>query len=111
MSSWGFLLYSAFCLSTARLLAGTPAKQTAQSEQRQDTGMAADLRVLTGVFLVRAAVLSSADQAKGLDVVFRSVASSRCGPWLLAQLRRRHVMARPRRRAGRPVGARGRATS
>jgi hypothetical protein len=40
--------------------------------------------VLTGVFLVRAAVLSSADQAKGLDAVFRSVASSRYGPWLLA---------------------------
>jgi Domain of Unknown Function (DUF1206) len=43
VSSWGFLLYSAFCLSTARLLAGTPPKQTAQSEQRQDTGMTADL--------------------------------------------------------------------
>jgi len=43
VSSWGFLLYSAFCLSTARLLAETPPKQTAQSEQRQDTGMAADL--------------------------------------------------------------------
>ena len=43
VSSWGFLLYSAFCLSTARLLAGTPAKQTAQSEQRQDTGMARGL--------------------------------------------------------------------
>jgi hypothetical protein len=150
MSSWGFLLYSAFCLTTARLLAGTPAKQTAQSEQRQDTGMAADLLhtgwgkallvvagilvvaggleagrravrldfrerftaehmsralamitralgafgslaravvfVLTGVFLIRAAVLSTADQTKGLDAVFRSVASSQYGPWLLALL-------------------------
>jgi hypothetical protein len=31
------LLYLAFCLSTARLLVATPAKQTARSEQRQDT--------------------------------------------------------------------------
>jgi len=30
--------------------------------------------VLTGVFLIRAAVLSSADQAKGLDAIFRSAA-------------------------------------
>ena len=42
--------------------------------------------VLTGVFLIKAAVLSRADQAKGLDAVFRSVASSRYGPWLLALL-------------------------
>jgi len=150
VSSWGFLLYSAFCLTTARLLVETPPEQTAQSEQRQDTGMAADLLrtgwgkallilagilvvvggleagrravrldfrerftaehmsralaivtralgafgsiaravvfVLTGVFLIRAAVLSSADQAKGLDAIFRSVASSRYGPWLLGLL-------------------------
>src|SRR5450755_929187 len=39
----GCLLYLAFCLSTARLLAGTPPQQTAQSEQRQDTDMTADL--------------------------------------------------------------------
>jgi hypothetical protein len=31
------LLYVAFCLSTARLLVATLAKQTARSEQRQDT--------------------------------------------------------------------------
>ena len=43
VSSWGFLVYSVFCLSTARLLAQTPPKQTAQSEQRQDTGMTAHL--------------------------------------------------------------------
>jgi uncharacterized protein DUF1206 len=43
VSSWGFVLYSVFCLSTARLLVETPAQQTAQSEQRQDTGMTADL--------------------------------------------------------------------
>ena len=42
--------------------------------------------VLVGVFLVKAAVLSSAKQAKGLDAVFRSVASSAYGPWLLAGL-------------------------
>ena len=34
VSSWGCLLYSAFCLSTARLLVETRPKQTAQSEQR-----------------------------------------------------------------------------
>jgi hypothetical protein len=42
--------------------------------------------VLTGVFLIKAAVLSTADQTKGLDAVFRSVASSQYGPWLLALL-------------------------
>jgi len=42
--------------------------------------------VLVGVFLLKAAVLSSAKQAKGLDAVFRSVASSAYGPWLLAGL-------------------------
>ena len=150
VSSWGFLLYSVFCLTTARLLAETPLEQTAQSEQRQNTGMTADLLrtgwghallvlagilivaggleaarravrlnfrerftaghmsralavvtralgafgslaravvlVLTGVFLIKAAVLSSAGQAKGLDAVFRSVASTAYGPWLLALL-------------------------
>ena len=150
VSSWGFLLNSAFCVSTARLLAETPREQTAQSEHRQDTGMAAELLrtgwgkavlvlagilvvaggleaarravrlnfrerftaehmsralavitralgafgctaravvfVLTGVFLIKAAVLSSAGQAKGLDAVFRSVASTAYGPWLLALL-------------------------
>jgi hypothetical protein len=150
VSSWGCLLYLAFCLSTARLLAGTPPQQTAQSEQRQATDVTADLLrtgwgrlllaivgilavaagaetgrrsvrldfrerftlehmpravailtralgavgcvarsvifVLAGVFLLKAAVLSSASQAKGLDAVFRSVASSVGGAWLLALL-------------------------
>jgi Domain of Unknown Function (DUF1206) len=150
VSSWGCLLYLAFCLSTARLLAGTPPQQTAQSEQRQDTDVTAvllrtgwgrvllilvgvlvlvagveagrrsvrlDFRerfssghmprvlamltralgaygcvaravvfVLVGVFVLKAAVLSSASQAKGLDAVFRSVASSAGGAWLLALL-------------------------
>jgi Domain of Unknown Function (DUF1206) len=150
VSSWGFVLYSLFCLSTARLLAGNLPKQTAQSEQRQDADVTAGLLrtgwgkallvlagilvvaggleaarravrlnfrerftaehmsralamttrtlgafgsiaravvfVLTGVFLIKAAVLSSADQAKGLDAIFRSVASSPYGPWLLALL-------------------------
>jgi Domain of Unknown Function (DUF1206) len=150
VSSWGCLLYLAFCLSTARLLAGTPPEQTSRSEQRQDTDMTADLLrtgwgrmllviagilvvvagvemgrrsvrlhfrerftsahmsralvvltralggfgcvaravvfVLVGVFVLKAAVLSSASQAKGLDAVFRSVASSAGGAWLLALL-------------------------
>ena len=41
--------------------------------------------VLVGVFVVKAAALSSARQAKGLDAIFRSVASS-AGAWLLALL-------------------------
>jgi hypothetical protein len=150
VSSWGFVLYSGFCLTTAQLLAETPPRQTARSEQRQDTDLAGVLLrtgwgrvllvlvgvlvvaggleagrravrlnfrerftdehmsralatvtralgafgcvaravvfVLAGVFLVKAGVLSSADQAKGLDAIFRSVASSRYGPWLLAVL-------------------------
>jgi hypothetical protein len=87
------LLYSAFCVSTARLLAGTAPRQTAQSEQRQDTDVTADLLrtgwgrlLLIGFFILKAAVLSSATQAKGLDAVFRSVASSAYGVWLLALL-------------------------
>jgi Domain of Unknown Function (DUF1206) len=150
VSAWGFVLYSVFCLTTARLLAGSPAQQTARSEQQQDTGMTAELLrtgwgrallilvgilvvaggleagrravrlnfrerftaehmpralatvtrvlgalgclaravvlVLAGVFLVKAGVLSSADQTEGLDAIFRSVASSQYGPWLLAVL-------------------------
>ena len=151
VSSWGCLLYLAFCVSTARLLAGTPAKQTAASEQRQDTDVTAvllrtgwwgrallvlvgvlvvaagveigrrsvrlDFRerftvehmpralalvtrvlggfgcvaravvvVLVGVFVVKAGVLSSAGQAKGLDAIFRSVAGFAGGSWLLALL-------------------------
>jgi len=150
VSSWGCLLYSAFCLSTARFLVGSPPKQTAQSEQRQDTDVTATLLrtgwgrlllilvgvlvvaaavemgrrsvwldfrerftaehmsralailtrvlggfgciarsvvfVLVGVFIIKAAVLSSAKQVKGLDAVFRSVASSTDGSWLLALL-------------------------
>jgi hypothetical protein len=150
VSSWGFLLYLAFCLSTARLLAGTAPEQTAQSEQRQDTDVTADLLrtgwgrillvlvgvlavaagveagrrsirldfrerftaehmsralamltralgalgciarcvvfVLAGVFILKAAVLSSATQIKGLDAVFRSVDSSAGGAWVLALL-------------------------
>ena len=43
--------------------------------------------VLVGVFVVKAAVLSSAKQAKGLDAVFRSVAGSADGgSWLLGLL-------------------------
>ena len=149
VSSWGFVLYVVFCLSTARLLAGNRAEQMARSEQRQDagvttellrTGWGQELLVLAGVLVVaggveagrravrlnsgsgsppsdvrgaghghpgpgrvrlgragcrvrldrclpiKAAVLSRADQAKGLDAVFRSVASSHYGAWLLALL-------------------------
>ena len=139
VSSWGCLLYAAFCLSTARLAVQAQPAQTAQSEQRQDAGVTAELLrtgwgrallilagvlavvagvetgrrsvrldfrerftakhmpralailtralgavgcvaravvfVLVGVFLLKAAVLSSAKQVKGLDAVFRSVAS------------------------------------
>ncbi|MEP7021994.1 MAG: DUF1206 domain-containing protein [Pseudonocardiales bacterium] len=42
--------------------------------------------VLVGVFLFKAAVLSDAQQTKGLDAVFRSVASPAYGTWLLATL-------------------------
>ena len=38
--------------------------------------------VLVGFFIIKAAVLSSAKQVKGLDAVFRSVASSAGGAWL-----------------------------
>ena len=65
MSSWGCLLYSAFCLSTARLLLETPPRHTAQSEQRQDidvtatvlrTGWGQLLLILAGLLIMAAAV-------------------------------------------------------
>src|SRR6185295_4198533 len=43
VSSGGCLLYLAFCLSTARLLAATRPQGTAGSEHRQDTDMTAAL--------------------------------------------------------------------
>jgi len=150
VSSWGCLLYSSFCLSTAWLLVATRPKQTAQSEHQQDTDLTAvllrtgsgrlllggvgvlivaagvevgrrsvrlDFRerffaehmswplaiitralgafgcaaravvfVLVGVFTIKAAALSDAKQTKGLDAVFRSVASTGDGSWLLALL-------------------------
>jgi Domain of Unknown Function (DUF1206) len=150
VSSWGCLLYSVFCLTTARLLMAPRPKETAQSEHRQDTDLTAallrtgwgrlllalvgalvlaagvevgrrsvrlDFRerftarhmsralatltralgavgciarsvvfVLVGVFVLKAAVLSNAQQTKGLDATFRSVASSAYGTWLLAAL-------------------------
>jgi hypothetical protein len=149
VSWWGCVLYLGFCLSTARLLV-TPAKETAGSEQRQDTDVTAallrtgwgrlllagvgvalvaagvevgrrsvrlDFRerftaahmsralatlirvlgglgcaaramvfVLAGFFIVKAAVVCSSTQTKGLDAVFRSVASSAGGSWLLGLL-------------------------
>jgi hypothetical protein len=42
--------------------------------------------VLIGVFILKAAALSNAEQTKGLDATFRSVASSAYGTWLLAVL-------------------------
>jgi hypothetical protein len=42
--------------------------------------------VLVGVFIVKVAVLSNAKQTKGLDAIFRLVASSAYGSWLLALL-------------------------
>ena len=65
VSSWGCLLYLAFCLSTAQLLTGTPPQQTARSEQRQDADLTADLLrtgwgrlalVLAGALVVAAGV-------------------------------------------------------
>jgi Domain of Unknown Function (DUF1206) len=166
VSSWGCLLYS-FCLSTARLAVQAQPRPTAQSEQRQDTGVTADLLrtgwgrallilagvlgvtagvetgrrsvpldfceqfteehvpwalamltrtlgavgcaaravvfVLVGVFLLKAAVPSSAKQAKGLDAVFCSVASSAYGSWLLAVARVRPSVLWPLLPARRPL--------
>ena len=150
VSSWGCLLYSALCLSTAWLLVATRRPETAQSEHRQDVDVTAallrtgwgrlllvlvgvlavaagvevgrrsvrlDFRerftaehmsralavitralgtlgcvarsvvfVLVGVFLLKAVVESDANQTKGLDAIFRWVASSAAGSWLLALL-------------------------
>jgi hypothetical protein len=50
------------------------------------SGARAVVFVLVGVFLVKAAVLSHADQANGLDAIIRSVDSSPRGAWLLTLL-------------------------
>jgi hypothetical protein len=42
--------------------------------------------VLVGFFVLKAVVLASATQTKGLDAVFRLVASSPYGSWLLGVL-------------------------
>jgi hypothetical protein len=89
VSAWGFLLYSAFCLSTARLLAGTPPKQTAQSEQRQDTDVTAVLLrtgwgrlflILVGVIVVAAGVEVGRRSVR-LDFPERFTASTCPGRW------------------------------
>jgi hypothetical protein len=72
VSLWGCLLYSVFCLSTARLLVAPRPQETAQSEHRQDTELTAAflrtgwsrlLLVLIGVLVV----------AAGVEVTRRSV--------------------------------------
>ena len=63
------------------------AQQRGAAIAAQDTGIARSvIIVLVGVFIIKAAVLSSAKQVKGLDAIFRSVASSPYGSWLLALL-------------------------
>ncbi len=52
-------------------------------------------RVPLVVFVLKAAVLSSAKQAKGLDAVFRSVASSAYGSWPLTVLASGLLCLRP----------------
>jgi uncharacterized protein DUF1206 len=72
VSSWGCLLYLAFCLSTARLALVTAAKQTAGSEQRQDTDVTAVL-LRTGWGRVLLVLVGVALVAAGVEVGRRSV--------------------------------------
>ncbi len=72
VSSWGCLLYSAFCLTTAWLLVDTPAKQTARSEQRQDTDVTADL-LRTGWGRLLLVLVALIVVAAGVEVGRRSV--------------------------------------
>jgi hypothetical protein len=66
------LLYLAFCLSTARLLAATRPKGTAGSEHRQDTDMTAAL-LQTGWGRLLLALAGVAAVASGVEVGRRSV--------------------------------------
>ena len=95
VSSWGCLLYSAFCLSTARLLVETRPKETAQSEQRQDvaaaavllrTGIGRVLLVVAGILVVAAGLgghlrlrLVAAGPARMRPLLLRPLLSAR-GP-------------------------------
>ena len=159
VSCWGCLLYAAFCLSTARLAVQAQPARTAQSEQRQDTGVTAELLrtgwgrallilagvlavaagaetgrrsvrldfrerftaahmpralaifirplgavgcvaravvfVLVGVFLLKAAVLSSAKQAKGLERGLPFGGQLRLRPLAAGRARVRPFVLRP----------------
>jgi hypothetical protein len=151
VSTWGCVLYSAFCVSTISVLAASRrTAATAKSEQRQDIAISGSLLgnqagrallmltgvvivlagaelgrravrltfqerfsiqlhprllatgvrvlgaygciaraavfVLVGVFLLEAAILGEAQQTKGLDAAFRSVARSTYGPVTLSAL-------------------------
>jgi hypothetical protein len=66
--------------------AGSGADGAHQGARRVGCVAGAVVFVLVGVFVLKAAVLSSASQAKGLNAVFRPVASPAGGAWLLALL-------------------------
>ena len=101
VSCWGCLLYAAFCLSTARLVVQAQPAQTAQSEQRQDTGVTAELLrtgwgrallILAGVLAVAAGVetgrrsvrldfrerFAAAHMPRALAIVTRALGAAGC---------------------------------
>ena len=89
VSSWGCLLYSAFCLTTARLVVQAQPRQTAQSEQRQDTDVTADLLrtgwgrallILVGVLVVVGGVETGRRSVR-LDFQERFTKSTCPGRW------------------------------
>ena len=119
MSSWGCLLYAAFCLSTARLAVQAQPAQTAQSEQRQDIGVTAELLrtgwgrallILAGVLAVVAGVETGRRSVR-LDFRERFTTEAHApGAGHLHQGAGRGGLRRARRRvrAGRRLPAEGR---
>lgn len=77
VSSWGCLLYSFFCVSTAQLLVAPRPQETAQSEHRPDTDLTARSCERDGAGCCYWFLIGDLVVAAGVEVAGRSVGSAR----------------------------------
>lgn len=77
VSSWGCLLYSFFCVSTARLLVAPRPQEPSQSEHRQDTDPTARSCERDGAGCCYWFLIGGLVVAAGVEVAGRSVGSAR----------------------------------